>query len=385
MPAESRSSARPATWLVIAGGGTGGHVVPGLTVAHELVARGHDPATIHWMGSEIGMEVDAVPTAGFGLTALPGRGLNSRRIDLANLKAAFGLVRAGFAGVREVRRRHPAAVLSLGGFAAFAGIAGAVITRCPLVVAEQNAVASLANRLAGRFARVCAVSFEGTDLPRSVVTGNPVRTSIVDAGAVAADPRRRAAARAALGVGASQVLVVAMSGSLGSRTVNQAVIGMAGRLADRGDLVVHHVIGRRDWQTPHAPSPAVAPDAAITYRPVEYEDRPDQVLAAADLFIGRSGASTVAELAVVGVPAILVPLPIAPRDAQARNAEPFVRAGAARVLSDAECTHDRLAEVVAELVGSPDQLSSMAVAMRALGRPDAARRVADLIEEHARG
>jgi UDP-N-acetylglucosamine--N-acetylmuramyl-(pentapeptide) pyrophosphoryl-undecaprenol N-acetylglucosamine transferase len=385
MPAESPSPSPVPTWLVIAGGGTGGHVIPGLAVAEELVSRGRHPDTIHWMGSAIGMEVDAVPAAGFGLTALPGRGLNSRRVDLANLKAAFGLVRAGLAGIAEIRRRRPAVVLSLGGFAAFAGIVGAALWRVPLVVAEQNVVASLANRLAGRFARVCAVSFPGTDLPRAVVTGNPVRSAIVEAGLVSADPARRAAARAELGVEAGQMLVVAMSGSLGSRVVNRAVIGLCERLAHRGDLVVHHVVGRRDWNTEHAPPPVLGTDAAIDYRAIEYEDQPHRILGAADLFIGRSGASTVAELAVIGVPSILVPLPIAPRDAQARNAAVVVEAGAGIVVDDHDCTPEQLASIVSDLVDDPRRRSTMATAARSMGRPDAAAGVADLVEEHARG
>jgi UDP-N-acetylglucosamine--N-acetylmuramyl-(pentapeptide) pyrophosphoryl-undecaprenol N-acetylglucosamine transferase len=176
MPADPTS-----TWALIAGGGTGGHVYPGLTIAAELVERGHPASSIHWIGSEIGVEVDLVPAAGFGLTVLPGRGLNGRRIDLDNLRAAIGLVRASLRGIGEVRRRRPAVVLSLGGYAAVAAVVGAAVCRVPLVVTEQNVRGSLANRLAARFARVCAVPFEGSDLPKAVVTGNPVRPEIVEA------------------------------------------------------------------------------------------------------------------------------------------------------------------------------------------------------------
>lgn len=385
MPADRRHDDGPRTWLVIAGGGTGGHVIPGLAVADELVARGHPRTDILWMGSEIGMEVDAVPAAGYELVALPGRGLNARRLDLANIKAAVGIVRASLRGIGLVRRRRPAVLLALGGYASVAGVVGAVLARVPIVVAEQNAVASFANRLAGRVAKACAVSFEGTDLPRAVVTGNPLRASFADAMATAADPARRSAARAALGVGDDQALVLAMSGSLGSRTVNQAVIGMVERLHHRADLVVHHVVGRRDWHTEHAPEPELPPGAMVDYRAVEFEDHPDRLLAAADLFVDRAGATTVAEVAAVGVPSILVPLPIAPRDAQARNAEPFVEAGAAIVLADHDCDAPSLTAVVEPLLDDRARLATMATAARALGRPDAAARVADLVEEHARG
>jgi UDP-N-acetylglucosamine--N-acetylmuramyl-(pentapeptide) pyrophosphoryl-undecaprenol N-acetylglucosamine transferase len=380
MPADPTSS-----WALIAGGGTGGHVYPGLTIAAELVERGHPASSIHWIGSEIGVEVDLVPAAGFGLTVLPGRGLNGRRIDLDNLRAAIGLVRASLRGIGEVRRRRPAVVVSLGGYAAVAAVVGAAVCRVPLVVTEQNVRGSLANRLAARIARVCAVPFEGSDLPKAVVTGNPVRPEIVEASRMAADAASRTRLRAELGVPDGATLVAAMSGSLGARSVNRAVVGMTERLSDRGDVVVHHVIGRRDWGTEHAPAPALPAGASVTYRAVEYEDRPDRLLAATDLFIGRAGGSTVAELAVVGVPSVLVPLPIAPRDAQHHNAEPLVRAGAARRIPDAECTPERLAELVVELLAEATTLPAMAAAARSVGHPDAAARVADLIEEHARG
>jgi UDP-N-acetylglucosamine--N-acetylmuramyl-(pentapeptide) pyrophosphoryl-undecaprenol N-acetylglucosamine transferase len=377
MPAEP-------TWLLIAGGGTGGHVIPALAVARALVDRGHAAESIHFLGSERGVEVDMVPEAGFGLTVLPGRGLNSRSLDLDNLRAAIGLVRAAVLGVREVRRRRPAVVLSLGGYAAVAGVIGAVIWRVPLVVTEQNAVGSLANRLAGRFAKACAVPFSRTDLPKAVVTGNPVRTEIVEAAEVATDPDRRVRLRAEMGISPASILVVVMSGSLGARSVNRAAIAMTEQLAGRDDIVIHHVIGRRDWHTEDAPAPALADDAPVDYRAVEYESDAPRLLAAADLLIGRAGGSTVAELSVVGVASILVPLPIAPRDAQFHNAEALVEAGAAIRITDVECTGSRLAEIVNGLLSDDATLPAMAAAARSVGHPDAAERVALLCEEHAR-
>ena len=366
-----------ACWCVIAGGGTGGHVIPGLAVARALVERGHAPGSIRFLGSARGPDIELVGAAGFAITALPGRGIQ-RRLTLANVSAAVALVRGIWRGAREIRRRRPAVVLSLGGYASVAGTVGAVIARVPLVVTEQNARASLANRLAGRFAVASAVPVDGTDLPRAVVTGNPVRPEVV-----AAASRSQADARAELGVPADRTLVVAMSGSLGSRRVNQAVIGAVERLAARGDLAVRHVIGRRDWRSEHAPEPRLGPDPAIWYEAVEYEHRSDLLLAAADVFVGRSGG-TVAELTVVGVPAVLVPLPGAPADHQTANAAALVAAGAARLLADADCDGDSLAAVLTDIVDEPGRLDAMAAASRRLGRPDAAARVAELLEEHAR-
>ncbi|MBK5223149.1 MAG: UDP-N-acetylglucosamine--N-acetylmuramyl-(pentapeptide) pyrophosphoryl-undecaprenol N-acetylglucosamine transferase [Acidimicrobiia bacterium] len=372
------------TWCLIAGGGTAGHVVPGLAVARALVERDHPAGSIHFLGAERGSETTMVPAAGFGLTVLPGRGLNDRRIDLANLVAAVGIVRGVGRGIRVVRARRPAVVLSLGGYAAVPGVIGAAIWRVPIVVTEQNARASLANRLAGRFAKACAVPDADTDLPRAVVTGNPVRPEMLDAALAAADPAARDEARSELGVPSGASLIAVQSGSLGARSVNRAVIAMVERLRQRPDIAVHHVIGRRDWQTEHAPPPAID-GGRITYRAVEYEERTDRLLAAADLFIGRAGASTVAELAVVGVPSILVPLPIAPRDMQRTNAQMLERVGAAVIVSDADLTPERLTDQVEQMLTDPQQLRARAAAARTVGFPDAAAHVAALCEEHARG
>lgn len=378
------SSSTDRTWCLIAGGGTAGHVLPGVAVARALTDAGRDPSAIHFLGAARGAETTMVPAAGFPLTVLPGRGLNGRRLDLENLRAAAGIVRGVIRGVGVVRRLRPAVVLSLGGYAAVPGVVGAVVWRVPIVVTEQNARASLANRLAGRFARACAVPSEGTDLPAAVVTGNPVREEILDAAAVASDPERRAALRAELGVRPDQLLVFVQSGSLGARSVNRAVIDLVGRMADRRDVYVRHVIGRRDWGSEHAPRPATS-DGGLVYDAVEYEEDTPRWMAAADLFIGRSGASTVAELAVVGLPSILVPLPIAPRDAQRANAELLVGVGGACVVLDAELSAERLGELVEQIATDRGRLAEMAASARAAGHPDAASAVAALCEEHARG
>jgi undecaprenyldiphospho-muramoylpentapeptide beta-N-acetylglucosaminyltransferase len=366
--------AAPTTWALIAGGGTAGHLLPGISVARELVARGHDADTIHFVGATRGIEAELVPEAGFTITLLPGRGVQ-RRLTWDNVAAVLGLVSAMFSAIGLVRRRRPAVVLTLGGFASVACAVAAVIWRVPLVVAEQNARAGAANRLVARFARSCAVPFAETDLPRAVVTGNPVRDEILDV----AQARDRAAARAELGLPEDRTVILAFAGSLGSRRVNTAVQGAAERWSDRDDLCVHHVVGARDWDA----RPELQP-ARLDYRAVRYESRMPQALAAADLVVCRSGGTTVAELAVIGVPSLLVPLPIATRDHQTANAGPLVRAGAAVLVPDDQLDADRLVhEVDGMLDGSTGGLAAMAEAARTLGRPDAAAAVADLVESAA--
>ena len=368
-------------WALVAGGGTAGHVLPGVAVAKELVAQGHDPSEIHFVGAERGIERTLVPDAGFGITLLPGRGIQ-RKLTLDNVGAVLGLVRAMFQAVGLVRRTRPSVVLAVGGFASAAVAVAAVLWRVPLVVADQNARAGAANRLVARFAKACAVPFPETDLPRTVVTGNPVRDEVLAVGA----HRDQAAARAGLGVQEGRTLVVEFAGSLGSRRLNDATFECARRWAGRDDLAIYHVVGGRDWDDDRVPAELTAlptDGSGLWYRAVRYEDRMDRVLAAADLAVCRSGGTTVAELAVVGVPSVLVPLPIATRDHQRFNAGPLVAAGAAVLVDDAEFDGDRMEAEVLPLLET-GRLAQMSAAAKSLGRPDAAAAVAALVSEAAR-
>jgi undecaprenyldiphospho-muramoylpentapeptide beta-N-acetylglucosaminyltransferase len=367
------------TWAVIAGGGTAGHVVPGLAVAHALVARGHAPETIHWVGGQRGTEGRMVSEAGFEATLLPGRGIQ-RRLTAENLGAAWGLARAGGEALALVRRRRPAVVLAMGGWASVACAMAAVSLRVPVVVAEQNAVPGAANRLVGRFARAAAVPFPGTPLPRAVVTGNPVRAEIL---AVDRSASGRAAARAALGLPEGRRVVAVFGGSLGALRLNEAVLGALERWAGREDLAVRHVIGERDWSLVTGRVGERA--ARVFYQPVRYDDERELSLAAADIAVSRAGGNTVAELAAVGLPSVLVPLPGAPGDHQTANARHLSDAGAAVLVADAAMTGDRLVSEVEALLGDEPRLSAMGAAATAAGRRDAAEAVAALVEAHADG
>lgn len=375
---RGRSGARPgSSWAVIAGGGTAGHVLPGISVAEQIVERGAPREAVHFVGSSRGIETRLVTAAGFGLTALPGRGLQ-RRMALSNLTAAIGLLRAFVQSLVVLLRRRPAVVLGLGGYASAACGAAAALLRVPLVITEQNAVPGLANRLLGRFATGAATAFEATDLPRATWTGNPVRTEVLAADRTSG----RAAARISLGVDAGRRLVAVFGGSLGSRRINEAVAGATELWQDRGDLHIRHIAGRRDYDELAS---RVAPDheGALGYDLIAYEEDMATVYAAADLVVSRAGATTVAELAAAGVPAVLVPLPGAPGDHQTANARRLVEAGGAVIVADAELDGSRLAAEVDALLGDPDRLGAMAGAAAALARPDAASAVVDLIERCA--
>lgn len=366
--------------ILIAGGGTAGHILPALAIGEALVAGGRRREEIDYVGSRRGREATMVPDAGFTITLLPGRGVQ-RRLSPASLWAILGLAAAFVHAVGLVGRRRPAVVVTVGGYASLACVLAAVLWRVPLVVAEQNAVPGAANRIAARFAAATAVAFDGTGLPRAVVTGNPVRGEIAALATGGAEARSlaRQRVRDEMGVGARDTLILAFGGSLGSRRINTAVEALAANWADRPDIIIHHVVGSRDWIEPGAGA------EALRYRRVEYEERMPDRLAAADLVVSRAGATTVAELTALGLGAVLVPLPIATADHQTANAAALVDVGAARLVPDDELDATRLAAEIDEAQAGSGGLAAMAEAARRLGRPEAAERVADLVEEHRRG
>ncbi|MDW3179716.1 MAG: undecaprenyldiphospho-muramoylpentapeptide beta-N-acetylglucosaminyltransferase [Acidimicrobiia bacterium] len=367
------------TYALIVGGGTAGHVLPGIAIGQELVRRGHTRESIHFVGSERGVERTIVPDAGFELTLLPGRGIQ-RRFTAENIGAVAGLVRAFATSFSLLRTHRPAVVVALGGYASVPAGLWAVLLRVPIVVAEQNAVPGLANRIIGRFAKASAVSYDGTDLPRAVWTGNPVRPEILAVGS--ARESSRLAAREALGVATDRKLVVVFGGSLGARTINDATVGALSLLAGRRDLEIRHIIGTRDFAD--VCSRVTLPkEAALQYTPIEYEDDMASVYAAADLVVCRAGATSCAELAVTGTPAVLVPLPGAPGDHQTANARALEGAGGAELLADSIFDAELMVETMTRLVAKPEILDSMRAGASSIARPDAAQAVGDLVEQHS--
>lgn len=410
---RSRTRPRAGCFAVVAGGGTGGHVVPALAVARALSIKAREAgsdrsASVRLVGSRRGVDAGLVEEAGFPVTLVPGRGI-VRRLSLANVAAVAGIVVAGCWSIVLLARWRPRVVVSMGGYASVPCALAAVVLRVPLVVVNVDAVPGAANRLLARFARASAVAFEGTPMPRSVVTGAPVRPEMVASAALG-----RAAAREALGLPADRTLVVAVGGSLGARHLNEAVIGLAERWSGRGELALRQVIGHRDWPllSPRAarlgaellsgragrevggpgdqPAPRREPPQGaglsperLVYQAVEYEQAMPLVLAAADLVVARAGAMTVAELCVAARPAVLVPLPGAPGDHQSANAAVLTRAGGAVTLADADCTAEGLDALLQPMLADRDRRCRMARAAGALARPEAATAVAELAAHHA--
>jgi undecaprenyldiphospho-muramoylpentapeptide beta-N-acetylglucosaminyltransferase len=374
--------------VVIAGGGTGGHVVPSLQVARALVDRGHPAAAVELFGSRRGQEATVWPALEFPFTLLPGRGIRrsmSPRAVWVNTGAVLGLVWATINSLVSFAVRRPRVVVVVGGYASFPAGLAAIVLRVPTVLVNTDAVPGAVNALLGRFAAVNAVAFPATDLPRAEVTGTPVRPEL---GSLNRSEEGQHEARAMLGLPVQRRTLAAFGGSLGARRINAAVAELAGRWSGRGDLSLYHVTGRRDYAQfaraePEEGDARRAP-AGLHYQVVPFEERMPEVYRSADLCVCRAGAMTVAELLVAGVPAILVPLPGAPRDHQTRNAEALVAGGAAILVPDAECTADRLERELLDLLSNPSRLAAMSAAARALGHPDAAAKVAELVDTHAR-
>ncbi len=361
--------------ILITGGGTAGHVLPAIAVADALVHRGYRKEEIGFVGSARGMEGRLVPQAGYAISLLPGRGL-VRRITPTNVEAMLGLVHAVLRATLLVARHRPRVIVSVGGYASVPlSLAGALL-RVPIVIVNVDAVAGLANRLVGHFATASCVAFAGTGLPHEVVTGAPVRTTIL---ATDRSVSARRSARQALGVGNTQRLLVVMGGSLGARSINAAALDVAARHRDDEALVIIHLVGDRNYAEVVKRSESLS--LGDRYRPLAYSDEMPMLYSAADLIVGRAGAMSVAELSAVGVPAILVPLPHAPNDHQRRNAQALVDAGSAVLIEDGQLDGPRLDEAISRLFDVPLQLQMMEERAASLEGHGGAEAIAVVIAE----
>jgi len=356
-----------------------------LALAEALTARGHARSEITLMGSRRGQESVLLAGSGFALELFSGRGI-ARRLDprttAKNAAALLGLLWATLCSAASLVRRRPRVVVSVGGYASLPAGLSALALRVPVVNVNVDAVPGATSRLLGRFARANAVAFAGTNLARAVLTGTPVRAELHP---LAHTPEEAAAARAALDLPPDRALVAIVGGSLGAARLNEAARGLAAHWADRDDRSILQVAGRRNYPALEEAmaQPEGAPPTALVYRVVPFVDDMVSLYGAAEVVVCRAGAVTVAELTVAGVPAVLVPLPGAPGDHQTHNARALADAGAAVLLPDAECTGERLAELLESLLADPARRAQMAAAARGLGRPNAAARVAELVDLHA--
>jgi UDP-N-acetylglucosamine--N-acetylmuramyl-(pentapeptide) pyrophosphoryl-undecaprenol N-acetylglucosamine transferase len=364
--------------VLIAGGGTAGHVFPALAVAHALV-RDHD-AEVRFAGTPDGQEARLVPAEGFEFEPVEAAPF-ARKVSVRSATAPL-------VALRSMRRARPLVedadvVLGMGGYASVPVGVAAIRARRPLVLHEQNAVPGLANRLLARPARAFALSFAEAAryLPRrvrSVLTGDPVRA------AIAAVPQGRTElaqeALEELDLEPDRRTVVVFGGSLGARRINRAAAEAFRELGDRDDVQFLILTGPAHLELVRG---AIPPGIRPRVRALAFLERMELAYALADLVVCRAGANSVAELAVCGLPSVLVPYPYATARHQDANARALQRAGAAAVVLDEALTGPLLASRIRELLGDAGRLRQMGERASAWGRPDAAGALARVVAEAA--
>ncbi|MEP9380918.1 undecaprenyldiphospho-muramoylpentapeptide beta-N-acetylglucosaminyltransferase [Nocardioides sp. KR10-350] len=353
--------------VLLAGGGSAGHTSPLLATADAL-RRLDSTVEVTCLGTPRGLETTVIPAAGYPLELIPPvplpRRLSGELLHVpANLR---GAVKATYAVFDRV---EPDVVVGYGGYVSVPAYLAARRRHVPIVVHEGNALPGIANKIGARAATRVAVSFPETKLPKAEYVGLPIRRMIsaLDRAAL------RAEARDFFGLDADRPTVVVTGGSQGARRLNESILAAAPAFAEAGVQVLH-VVGPKNE--------AAAPHTGVPYRVVNYVDRMDYALAAADLMVCRAGANSVTEAAAVGLPAVFVPLPIGNGE-QALNAKPVVDAGGAVLVADAELTPEWVAARVPALAADPERLAAMSRAASALIPRDADDKLARIVVEAA--
>ena len=347
--------------VIIAGGGTGGHIYPGIAIAQEFKRRNAN-CKIIFVGTARGLENKIVPREGFTLeliavAALKGVSITKRTKSLLLLPKSFLAVRS------LIKKHQPEVVIGVGGYASGPMVLIASLMGVPTLIAEQNALPGFTNRVLSRFVKAAAVSFAEAKSffgNKAEITGNPVRAEFFSI-----PPRPNNETKN----------IVITGGSQGARAINNAMIEALPLLEAQKISIVHQT-GELDFERIKA---------AYAQSPIKAEVKPfiEKIVdefANADLVISRAGATTVAELAAAGRPALMIPFPLAADDHQRKNAEAVERAGAGRMILQSELTGERLAKELLTLISDTEKLAAMSAASKTLAHPDAAARVVNIAE-----
>jgi UDP-N-acetylglucosamine--N-acetylmuramyl-(pentapeptide) pyrophosphoryl-undecaprenol N-acetylglucosamine transferase len=350
--------------LLIAGGGTGGHLFPGVAIAEELRARDPD-AAVRFVGTERGIEARVLPELGWDLTKIEVSGLKTVG-KLGAIRGLFRLPRALWQARRALKEFKPDAVIGVGGYASGPVVLVAKLRGIPTAICEQNSIPGLTNKLLGRWVRVVFLSFAESKRffkPKKIVmSGNPVRRDLLQR-LLAVTPSPPS----------PTVNILVSGGSLGAVAVNELAAKALSQLAKTTPLSIVHQTGEKDLEITKqryadagvtADCRAFIKDMASTYQ-------------TADLVIGRAGATTVAELAIAGKPAVFIPYPFAADNHQELNAREMANAGAALMFRQSELTAEKLADALAPLIADPTKRAEMGAAMKSLAKPSAAAAVID--------
>lgn len=357
--------------VLIAAGGTGGHIYPGIAVAKEVMRR-HPDSEVRFVGTARGLETRLVPQAGFELLLIESAGLKNVGIG-ARVRGLWVLPKSFLAARRLIREFRPEVVVGAGGYVSGPVLLMAALMNVPTLVMESNALPGFTNRVLARFIDKAAVSFEAA-IPffrgKAVVTGNPVRREFFEI------PKREHTA--------ARIEVLIFGGSQGARAINEAMIAALPHLAaERHSLHVTHQTGESDFEKVRQGYTDAGWGEQADVR--RYIDDMVASFAGSDFVICRAGATTSAELVAAGRAAIMIPFPLAADDHQRRNAEALEAAGAARMILQQDLTGERLAAEISKLVGAPGEISRMEEAGRKLARGDAAQATVELMEGLVRG
>jgi len=360
--------------VVIAGGGTGGHLYPGIAVARELLARRPD-ARVTFAGTAAGIEARVVPREGFELDVIRSAGLKGKS-TAARVRGAALLPLSAWDAWQVLSRRQPSVVVGVGGYSSGPIVGLAALRRVPTLLMEQNAMPGLANRSLARVVDAAAVTYEASRAffgSKAFLSGNPVRAEFFDdsppIGGMGGHDEDVWAPP-----GAARVLV--FGGSQGAHAINMAMVEAAARLGDAAArLAITHQTGERDLEMVRDGYRR----AGIAARVEPFLYTMAREMKRADLVICRAGATTLAELTAAGRASILVPLPTATDDHQRKNALALVSGGAARMIEQRDLTGDRLAAEIIALTGDAVERQRIATAARTMARPDAARVIVDRI------
>ena len=353
--------------VLIAAGGTGGHIYPGIAVAQEIVRR-DATSKVHFVGTARGLETRLVPQAGFELSLIESAGLKNVSLS-ARVKGVALLPKSFLSARRLMRQFRPEVVVGAGGYVSGPVVLTAALTNLPTLVMESNALPGMTNRVLARFVDRAAVSFAQA-LPyfrgKAKVTGNPVRREFFEI-----PPKRREPGKFSL---------LVFGGSQGARPINEAMVAALPRLKEvPGVLRIKHQTGTADFEKVKAAYAAGGWDDRADVR--SYIDNMMADFAAADLVLCRAGATTTAELIAAGKASIMVPFPQAADDHQRKNAEALQTAGASRMILQHELNGASLAAEIEKLVQAPETIDQMEAASRKLAHGDAAAAAVDMIEE----
>ena len=358
--------------VLIAGGGTGGHLYPGIAVAREIVARVPD-AQVAFVGTAAGLESRVVPREGFVLDVIRSAGLKGKSPAML-LRGMSLLPLSGVDAFRVLTRRQPSLVIGVGGYSSGPVVLLAALRGVPTLLMEQNATPGLTNRLLAPVVDAAAVTYEETTRffgGKAFVAGNPVRPEFFQ--------NEGAHGHAEQPPGAARVLV--FGGSQGAHAINLAMVEAAPRLAAATPrLAITHQTGERDLEMVRDGYRRAGLEARVE----PFLFAMDREMNSADLVVCRAGATTLAELTAAGRASLLVPLPTATDDHQRKNALALVNQDAARMVEQAQMTGDRLAEEILSLAGDAPRRRRMEMAARRLARPNAARVIVDRVLALAR-